>query len=233
MRRFDGEGRLSEAPTTIRVLLQNHAGEAADFHASESMWRAACAKRPAIAARLEARIGGSEADFAREIGAAHAVFAASAEVKARFPCAAPNLRLVFVTSAGLDRLAPYDWLPEGVALLNNSGVHAHKAGDWALMALLMLVNNMPRFAVAQREKRWDKAYSGIAAGRTLVVVGLGDIGGAATARAKLVGMNVIGVRARRRTRPATRSSAPTFSTRCCRAPTSCCWRRRSPPRPAA
>jgi phosphoglycerate dehydrogenase-like enzyme len=166
------------------------------------MWRAAIARRPALAPRIEARIGDTADDFAREIQAADVLFAASAEVKANFPRAAPNLKLIFCTSAGLDRLAPYDWLPKGVALLNNSGVHAHKAGDWCLMAILMLVNNMPRFATAQREKRWDKAYSGVAAGRTVVVIGVGDIGGAAAARARQFGMKVVGVRARPALHPA-------------------------------
>jgi phosphoglycerate dehydrogenase-like enzyme len=193
---------MTSTPDRIRVLLQNHTAENKAFHASEAMWREAIARRPALAGRIEARIGDTADDFAREIAASHVLFAASAEVKARFPCAAPNLRLIFCTSAGLDRLAPYDWLPKGVALLNNSGVHAHKAGDWCLMAILMLVNNMARFATAQREKRWDKTFSGVAAGRTLVVVGLGDIGGTAAARARLFGLKVVGVRARPAPHPA-------------------------------
>ena len=193
---------MTAAPTTIRVLLQNYAGEGTAFHASEAMWKAACAKHPEIAKRIDARIGLGDDDFKREIRDAHVFFSASSEVKARFPCEAPNLKIVFVTSAGLDRLAPYDWLPPGAQLLNNSGVHAHKAGDWCLMAMLMLVNNMPRFATAQREKRWDKAFSGVAAGRTLVVVGVGDIGGTAASRARQFGMKVVGVRARPAPHPA-------------------------------
>ncbi len=31
--------------------------------------------------------------------------------------------LLFVTNAGLDNLAPFDWLPPGVTLLNNRGTH--------------------------------------------------------------------------------------------------------------
>ena len=38
------------------------------------------------------------------------------------------------------------WLPAGAVLLNNSGVHGQKAGEYALMATLMLATHMPAFA---------------------------------------------------------------------------------------
>ena len=42
--------------------------------------------------------------------------------------------------------------PPDVLLLNNRGTHAAKAGEFALMALLMLAAQIPRIASAQREE---------------------------------------------------------------------------------
>jgi phosphoglycerate dehydrogenase-like enzyme len=109
---------------------------------------------------------------------------------------APKLKLVYVTSAGLEKLAPFDWLPEGVPLLNNRGTHGAKAGEFGLMALLMLVNWMPRLATAQREGSWDQHHGTVLAGHHVVVIGLGSLGGSIARHAKAFGMRVTGVRTR-------------------------------------
>ncbi len=118
------------------------------------------------------------------------------------PLAAPKLRLLFCTSAGLDRLAPFDWLPPGVALLNNRGVHAARAGEYALMALLMLAGNLPAFGTDQRAERWQPRHGHVLAGRRLVVMGVGALGGAGAEQAARLGMRVTGVRATPRPHPA-------------------------------
>ena len=107
---------------------------------------------------------------------------------------APKLKLIYVTSAGLDKLAPFDWLPEGVALLNNRGTHAAKAGEYGLMALLMLVNRLPQTMTAQRNGVWHAVHGTVLAGRRVVVVGLGALGGSTAAQAHAFGMHVTGVR---------------------------------------
>ncbi len=47
-------------------------------------------------------------------------------------------------AAGVEHLAPFDWLPPGVTLTNNRGVHAQKAGEYGLMALLMCTRPMAK-----------------------------------------------------------------------------------------
>ena len=115
-------------------------------------------------------------------------------VRDLLPLAAPRLRLLFVTWAGLDRLAPYDWVPPGVVVLNNSGAHALKAAEYVVMGMLMLKNSMPALARAQAEHRWIPAVGRTLAGGHLVVIGLGAIGGATATLARKVGMRVTGIR---------------------------------------
>ncbi|APT59173.1 hydroxyacid dehydrogenase [Roseomonas gilardii] len=107
---------------------------------------------------------------------------------------APHLRILSFTSAGVDRMAPFDWLPDGVAMLNNRGTHGDKAGEFAIMALLMLRNHIPFFAECQREGRWAPRLAPSLAGATLGVLGLGALGGATARRARQFGMRVLGIR---------------------------------------
>ena len=53
---------------------------------------------------------------------------------------APNLRWIHCIGAGVEHLSPFDWLPDNVALTNNKGIHAKKAGEYGLMTILMMHN---------------------------------------------------------------------------------------------
>ena len=107
---------------------------------------------------------------------------------------APRLRLIQSTSAGVDSLLRLRIVPPHVLLANNRGIHSQKAGEYALMAILMLVNMMPAFATDQARRRWRRVTARLAAEHRLTIVGLGSLGGAAAAQAKRLGMRVTGIR---------------------------------------
>ena len=115
-------------------------------------------------------------------------------MKAWFPCPAPHLKLLFLTNAGLDRLAPFDWLPPKVALMNNRGTHAAKAGEFGIMSVLMLANRIPAMATNQRAGRWQKLWGSVLSGRRMTIVGLGVLGGAVAEHGRRFGLRVTGVR---------------------------------------
>ncbi len=106
---------------------------------------------------------------------------------------APNLKLLQVTGAGVEHLCPMDWLPPGVTVVNNKGAHAAKAGEYGLMSILMLHCRMPALIGQQREAAWVSLYATPVAGRTLVIVGVGNIGGAVARHARALGLKVLGV----------------------------------------
>ena len=108
--------------------------------------------------------------------------------------AAPKLRWIHITGAGIEPLLPLDWLPPGATLTNNSGVHVQKTGEFATMALLALCTRLPQLMTNQREAKWQQIFTPSIAGKTLLVVGLGDMGGAAAKSAKKLGMTVLGMR---------------------------------------
>jgi phosphoglycerate dehydrogenase-like enzyme len=112
----------------------------------------------------------------------------------RLAQAMPALRWIHVIGAGIEPLLPLDWLPPGVTLTNNSGVHWAKARESGMLALLALNTRLPELFAQQRRTQWHPVFTPGIAGRSALVIGLGDIGGAVAEGAKLLGLHVTGVR---------------------------------------
>ena len=106
---------------------------------------------------------------------------------------APELKWIHCIGAGVEHLLPMDWLPETVVLTCNKGVHAAKAGEFGLMAVLMLHSKIPAIATNQRKTVYDSLYSSPIKGSTLVVLGTGSLGGSIAKNVRQFGVNVIGV----------------------------------------
>ncbi len=111
---------------------------------------------------------------------------------------APNLKWIHVISAGIEHLHPLDWMFDGLVLTNSSGAHTKKAGEYGLMSILMLQNHMTKIITNQKNNNFVSLFSNPIAGKTVVLVGTGNLG---TSMAKLVaplGVNIIGVNKRGR-----------------------------------
>lgn len=106
---------------------------------------------------------------------------------------APKLKWIHCIGAGVEHLCPMDWVPEGVTITNNKGAHADKAGEFALMAVLMLHNKMPAILTNQRSATWNSLFSTPIAGKTVGLVGVGSIGGGAAVQLSKMPVHVIGV----------------------------------------
>lgn len=163
------------------------------MHLTPQVYAAAAARHPDLAAKLDVTFGCDSEDFDSHVVDADILFAQ------RFPqedlrTRAPRLKWINVPSAGVEYLMPLDWLPDGVVLTNNSGTHAPKAADSAVMAVLMLNARLPAIIANQRENRWEPIFSPVAAGKTVAIVGLGNMGRAAARALKGLGLRVRGVR---------------------------------------
>ncbi len=106
---------------------------------------------------------------------------------------APNLKWIHIIGAGVEHLCPMDWVPDGMTITNNKGAHADKAGEFALMAVLMLHNKMPAILSNQRESRWQSLFSTPIEGKTVGLVGVGSIGGGAVKQLSKLPVHIIGV----------------------------------------
>ena len=106
---------------------------------------------------------------------------------------APNLKWIHVSSAGVNHLSPFDWMKEDLVLTNSSGVHAKKAGEFGLMSILMLQNQITRIVTNQKNKKFVTLLSKPIAGLKVVVVGTGSLGGSMIKHISKLGAEVIGV----------------------------------------
>ena len=179
----------------MRIHIQNPVNDPL-FLFSREMWDAAAGRAGDIGKGHVVSLGDSDAEFVAGVAEAEALITDIGVVATKFPCAAPRLKLLLITNAGLDRLAPFDWVPPGLALLNNAGVHATKAGEFAIMSVLMLANRVPEMVTHQRAGHWHKLWGAVLGARRVTVVGLGSLGGAAAMQASRFGLHVTGVRAR-------------------------------------
>src|SRR5215469_535648 len=107
--------------------------------------------------------------------------------------AAPSLRWVSVGGSGTDHLAPWD--PARLTVTNAAGVGAPTMAQYAIAAALHFTLGLPRFAAAQRERRWAPDNVASVEGRSVLILGLGKTGQAVARLAKAHGMRVLGLRA--------------------------------------
>lgn len=106
---------------------------------------------------------------------------------------APQLKWIHCIGAGVEHLCPMDWVPPGVTITNNKGAHADKAGEYALMAVLMLHNKMPAILTNQRSADWNSLFSTPIEGKTVGLIGVGSIGGGAARQLDKMPLHIIGV----------------------------------------
>jgi phosphoglycerate dehydrogenase-like enzyme len=106
---------------------------------------------------------------------------------------APNLKWIHVTSAGVNHLSPFDWMKNNLILTNSSGVHSKKAGEFGLMSILMLQNQMTKIVTNQKNKEFITLLSKPIDGFKVVVVGTGSLGGSMIKHVSKLGAEVIGV----------------------------------------
>ncbi len=176
----------------LNVLIERPSSGNEDVRRSMADFRAVARRYPEVRAALRVQFCASDAERERMLRTADAF------VGWHFPTKdlarrAPRLKWIQLTGAGVEHLMPFDWMPPGMTLTNCSGVHGPKVAEFATMALLMLNSHMPALATAQRKHRWDRRGSSLVAGKTVVVVGLGGMGGAVARAAKGLGLTVIGV----------------------------------------
>lgn len=105
---------------------------------------------------------------------------------------APAARWIQATSAGIGQLVKRENLARMNAVFTTaSGVHARPLAEFVLMIMLQQTK---RFALAQeqqRERKWQRFTTGELAGKTLAIVGFGNIGKEIARLARAFGVRII------------------------------------------
>ena len=111
---------------------------------------------------------------------------------------ASGLKWLHVFNAGVDHPVYATILERGVRLTTSSGSTAEPIAQTAIIGMLYLARNFPRWTAGQRNRRWDPMRSTDfprdLRGQVMLIYGLGSIGGEIARLAHLLGLHVIGVR---------------------------------------
>lgn len=113
---------------------------------------------------------------------------------------ANRLRLIQSISAGTDQYDRAALAAAGIRLASAAGVNANAVAEHAMALMLALARRLPEARDNQRAHRWRGMIADIGAreaelaGRTLLIVGLGRIGGRLAKFAKVFGMRVLASR---------------------------------------
>lgn len=106
--------------------------------------------------------------------------------------AAPGLRWLQLSSAGIDHMLPYD--PAVLIVTNTSGLHADSIVPYVFTGLLHLMWDFPSLQREQREHSWRRRQLPLLRGRMIGVLGAGRIGRRVGVAARAFGMVPIGLR---------------------------------------
>jgi len=92
----------------------------------------------------------------------------------------PGLRVIQTLSAGVDSLLPF--VPRGVTVCDAGGARDIPVAEWVLAAILSSTKAFAELRDAQREHRWESREAAELAGKTVMILGYGEIGAAVEAR---------------------------------------------------
>jgi phosphoglycerate dehydrogenase-like enzyme len=106
----------------------------------------------------------------------------------------PNLRWVHSRSVGLERTLFAEIVQSAVPLTNGAGVFSASLGEFALGAILYFAKDFRRMIRNQIAGVWEPFDVEWASGKTVGIIGYGDIGRAIAERVWAMGMNVLAVR---------------------------------------
>jgi phosphoglycerate dehydrogenase-like enzyme len=107
-----------------------------------------------------------------------------------------RLKVVQTLTAGVDWLPRP--LPAGVIVCNARSAHSDAVAEWVIAAILTDLKRFGLFRQRQREHRWELVRVEALAGRTVMILGHGDIGEAVEQRLAPFGVDLIKVARRAR-----------------------------------
>jgi len=109
---------------------------------------------------------------------------------------APKLGWIHSRSAGLDSVTSPALAASSAVMTNGRGVFSRSLAEWVIGALLYFVKDFARLERNRKRGVWEVFEPDDLAGRTLGIVGYGDIGHAIAERARRLGMRVLALRKR-------------------------------------
>jgi phosphoglycerate dehydrogenase-like enzyme len=145
-----------------------------------------------IAPDIEIVAAASEEAALAAAGGAEIVMGKAQTVTPRLFAALDRLRWIQALTTGTDPIEALA-LPAPVMVTSGRGIHGPQMSELAILMMLALLRDLPSMLRNQAERRWQRWPQRLLAGRTALLVGLGQIAEAVAARCRAFDMQVIGV----------------------------------------
>lgn len=174
----------------LRVHVQESAGSVDVFRIDRAKCLAELESHPDLVDRIALSFGNTVDDLDSALRDTEVLVVGNFDAT-NLKDRAPQLRWIQSIFAGMEKLAPQ--VPDDIMLTNASGVHAPKAAEFAIGAMLMLNCGIPQFIEDKASAIWEPRFTPSITGRTVAILGVGAMGTAVAAQAKHFGMTVIGV----------------------------------------
>ena len=178
---------------TLHLHIENTGYLGPIFQVTKQRLKDALDRHPEVASKTKITLGTDGDIYDRQIKTADALFGWNFD-REGLAQKASRLKWVHAHGAGVNHLFPLDWLPDGAVLTNSRGVHGDRASEYAMMAILALNNRLPEMVTNQMKGRWQQLYNTAISGKTLLIIGVGSVGGSTAVLAKQFRMHTIGVR---------------------------------------
>ncbi len=106
----------------------------------------------------------------------------------------PSIEWVHVRSAGIDFLVSDELSQASVTVTNAKGQFSSSLAEYTMMACSYFAKDLPRLMKQKNAKNWEKYDVEELRGKTLGIVGYGDIGRACARLAHVYGMRIVALR---------------------------------------
>jgi len=144
----------------------------------------------AISDRIEVEVPTDENDALKAAEDAEIVFGGFSR---EMFLAAKKLRWVHAYSAGVDSYLFPELVNSQVILTHSSGIHRIQVSEIVFALMLALAKKLHKLVKLQSEAKWERLVPEELAGKTIGILGLGNIGMETAWKAKAFGMRVLAV----------------------------------------
>lgn len=107
---------------------------------------------------------------------------------------AKSVKWVHSLSAGVEGTLFPELIESPVPITNARGVFKDSLGEFVIASIMFFAKDLRRMVRSQAESRWDQYDVEMVTGKTLGIVGYGEIGRAAAKRGHALGMKVLALR---------------------------------------
>lgn len=120
-----------------------------------------------------------------------AMIVAFTDVNAELLAAAPNLKIVCKHGVGVDNIDLNATREKGIYVTNVPDANKHAVADFAFSLILNCARQLPQAIEQTRVGRWPRIFASDVYGKTIGIIGLGNIGKQVALRARGFNMRVL------------------------------------------